>query len=284
MANPNRPVRAFAIASVAGLLLLAGCGDGISRAAPSPTPAAPSTATPTPAPTAQARARMVAISAGHGGPDNIGAAHQDAQGQTDLVEKDLNLDVARRLDALLRAAGYRTVLIRDGDYSLAPAAPGDFAATVRAESQARADIANEAGADIILAIHFNGSDDPAQSGTEVYYNPDRPFGEASGVLATSIYDAIIARLHELGYDTRRRGVLDDGGTAAAGLTGEGHTFLLGETPGFRSTRMPGMIGEALFVSNDTEAALLQRDDVRQAIAQAYKDGIDTYFAWLDALD
>jgi len=104
------------------------------------------------------------------------------------------------------------------------------------------------------------------------------------VLASSIYDAIIARLHELGYDTRQRGVMDDGGTAAAALTGEGHTFLLGETPGFRSTEMPGMIGEALFVSNDTEAALLQRDDVRQAIAQAYKDGIDTYFAWLGALD
>ena len=287
MATPSRAI-IFPIGMLTILVLLsAACGDGGgSSRGPEPSQHVSflATATPTPTPTAQARVRTVAISAGHGGPGNVGAVHQNAQGQTDLVEKDLNLDVARRLDAQLRAAGYRTVLIRDGDYSLAPAVPGDFAATVRAESQARADVANEAGADIILAIHFNGSDDPTQSGTEVYYNPDRSFGESSRVLASSIYDAIVARLRELGYDTRQRGVMDDGGTAAAALTGEGHTFLLGETPGFRSTQMPGMIGEALFVSNDTEALLLQRDEVRQAIAQAYKDGIDTYFAWLGGPD
>jgi N-acetylmuramoyl-L-alanine amidase len=286
VANPSGPVCALAIAMAAALLF--GCGDGSRPGVPSPTPPPTASATaaeqPVPTATAQARAYAIAISAGHGGPENAGAVHRNAQGETDLVEKDLTLDVARRLDGLLRAGGYRTVLIRDGDYSLAPTVPGDFAASVRAESQARADIANEAGADIILAIHFNGSDDATQSGTEVYYNPDRSFGEQSRVLATSIYDAIVARLRELGYDTRQRGVKDDGGTAAAALTGEGHTFLLGETPGFRWTEMPGMIGEALFASNDAEAALLQRDDVLQAIAQAYKDGIDAYFSWLSAQD
>jgi N-acetylmuramoyl-L-alanine amidase len=41
--------------------------------------------------------------------------------------------------------------------------------------------------------------------------------------------------------------------------------------------MPGALGEALFVSNDTEAALLQRDDVKQRIAEGYRDGVEAYF-------
>jgi N-acetylmuramoyl-L-alanine amidase len=283
MASPSRsmPLPAMVLALAALLVLGAGCGGGSERGAePSPSTTPTATAAPTEVATAQPHPYAVAISAGHGGPDNIGAVHKDAQGQVDLVEKDLNLDVARRLGQLLRSDGYRTVLIRDGDYSLAATVAGDFAQTVRNESQARADKANAAGADIILAIHFNGGD-PSQSGTAVYYDPDRSFGEESKVLATSIYDAIIARLHAIGYETQPRGVLNDSATAAGALA-RGHTFLLGESPGFRPTQMPGMIGEGLFVTNDTEAALLQRDDVRQEIAQAYKDGIDQYFSWLSA--
>src|SRR6266700_4135500 len=69
-------------------------------------------------PRGSAQPHMVAISAGHGGPHNVGAVHKDAQGNADLVEKDLTLDVARRLNAVLQQRGYRTVMIRDGDYSL----------------------------------------------------------------------------------------------------------------------------------------------------------------------
>lgn len=271
---------AITAALLPGLLLAAGCRDAGQRTS-EPSPSLASTATAMPTPEALHRPYTVAISAGHGGPDNVGAAHTNAQGEADLVEKDLNLDVARRLDRLLRAGGYRTVLIRDGDYSLATTVPNDFAASVRGESQARADKANAAGADVVLAIHFNGGDREA-SGTGVYYDPDRTFGDKSRMLATTIYQALINAFHELGYDVREHGVMNDSMTAAAELSGTGHTFLLGESPGFRSSQMPSIIGEALFVSNDTEAAMLQRDDVRQAIAQAYKGGIDEYFSRLGA--
>ncbi len=74
--------------------------------------------------------------------------------------------------------------------------------------------------------------------------------------------------------------MNDTQTAAAALTGQGHTFLLGESPGFRVTTMPGMIGEALFLTNEQDAELLRSDNVRQAIAEAYKTGIERYFTWL----
>jgi N-acetylmuramoyl-L-alanine amidase len=273
-------VAAFAAMFVA-LALLASCGSDANDAPSTQVPPTARAASTSPAATATAvaQAHIVAISAGHGGSSNVGATHRDAQGNVDLIEKDLTLDVARRLDALLRADGYRTVMLRDGDYSLTEPGAGSIDAT-RRESQARADIANDAGADVVLALHFNGHEDPSQSGTEVYYNPDRAFGEQNEALARYVHDALLGGLRSAGYESRDRGLLNDAPIGAR--FEQDHTFLLGQAPGFRVTTMPGIICEPLFVTNDTEAALLQRDDVLDAIAQAYKAGIDAYFAWLDA--
>jgi N-acetylmuramoyl-L-alanine amidase len=43
--------------------------------------------------------------------------------------------------------------------------------------------------------------------------------------------------------------------------------------------MPGMIGEALFITNAKDAEQLQKPEVLQTIAEGYKAGIDSYFAW-----
>jgi N-acetylmuramoyl-L-alanine amidase len=280
-------VRWLAVIFVIGVTALTACSSSNDHATTAPT----RTLTPkttiqrssagTPAQqTPQHKPYIVAISAGHGGPDNIGAVHHNAAGQVDLVEKDLNLDIALRLDKLLRAAGDRTVLIRDGDYSLAQTVPGDFTESVRRESQARTDKANAAGADILLLIHSNGSEDAKQSGTEVYYNPDRSFGEKNKMLATYTYQSIIESLRSIGYETHARGIMND--TSIGQRFGVQHTFTLGESEGFRASQMPGIIMESLFVTNDREAELLQRDDVRNAIAQGYKGSVDRYFAWRES--
>lgn len=272
------------LTSILALLAVAliACGSSVHDAAPTATSPRPTTlSSPTTAPRAQQAAGkpyIVAISAGHGGTDNIGAVHHDASGTEDLIEKDVNLDIALRLDKLLRAGGYRTVLIRDGDHSLAETVPGDFNESVRRESQARTDKANAAGADILLLIHHNGSEDATQSGTEVYFNPDRSFGLQNQQLATDVYGSIIEALHNVGYETRPRGIMND--TGIGERFGVEHTFTLGESSDFRASQMPGIIMESLFVTNETEAALLQRDDVKDAIAQGYKTGVDRYFAWL----
>lgn len=268
-----------------------GC-SGRSSGATTRAPSSPAVAaTPDSSPTAQAStpaisgqtgtathaARIVAISAGHGGPNNVGAVHKDASGHADLVEKELTLDVARRLNGVLQQRGYGTVMIRDGDYSLSGAdANENFTASVRAESQARADVANNAHADVVLALHFNGSEDPSQSGTEVYYDPDRAFGAQNQRLATSVYDALLAGIGGLGYRVRARGVMND--APIGERFGQAHTFLLGEASGFRVTTMPGIICEPLFLTNEGDASLLKRDGTLQAIAVAYADGIDSYFA------
>lgn len=232
--------------------------------------------TPAPDATRPAGRRVVAISAGHGGPRNVGAVHHDHAGNVDLVEKDLNLDIARRLDVLLRADGYDTVLIRDCDCSVAADGGAQTTAQIRAESQARADVANARHADVLVVIHHDGSEDPLIAGTSVYYDPDRAFGDQSRRLAQSIHDALIASISGFPYADSDRGVLSD---APIGQRyGEAHTFLFGESAGFRATQMPAALGEALFVTNETEAALLQTDGMKQRIALGYRDGVERYFA------
>ena len=153
--------------------------------------------------------------------------------------------------------------------------PGDFNESVRRESQARTDKANAAGADILLLIHHNGSEErrsPARRCTSTR--------TARSVCRTRrsrryVYNSIIESLRTIGYESRPRGIMND--TSIGERFGVEHTFTLGESPGFRASQMPGIIVEALFVTNDREAALLQRDDVRDAIAQGYKNGVDRYF-------
>jgi N-acetylmuramoyl-L-alanine amidase len=231
----------------------------------------PGTAAP-----AAAQPHIVAISAGHGGPHNVGAVHKDASGNADLVEKDLTLDVARRLNAVLQQRGYRTVMIRDGDYSLSNNDTGELTtASVRAESLARADVANGANADIVLALHFNGSEDASQSGTEIYYNPDRSFGQQNARLAMSVYDALLSGIRGLGYAVHPRGIMND--APIGERYGQAHTFLLGDALGAHTTTMPGLICEPLFLTNEGDAELLKRDGTLRALAVAYADGIDAYF-------
>jgi N-acetylmuramoyl-L-alanine amidase len=214
----------------------------------------------------------VAIDPGHGGL-NVGASYGD------LKEKDVNMDVAYRLEIMLRASGYRTSLVRVGDYSMAPWHP-DERTFVREDIQARADWANREQADILVSIHHNGSTDRSQRGTEVYYNPDRPYGHFSYALADLTQQYLVLKLREVGYETVDRGVKND--ALVHGDPANPHSWLLGTNENFAPTLMPGIIGEALFLSNPMEAELLRRDDVRQAIAEAYKLAIDAYFAWLQA--
>jgi N-acetylmuramoyl-L-alanine amidase len=91
----------------------------------------------------------VVIDAGHGGDD------QGARGPRGLLEKDLVLDVGRRLAEKLRETGVRVVLTRDGDRFVG--------------LEERTSIANDARADLFVSIHANASEARAARGIETYF-------------------------------------------------------------------------------------------------------------------
>jgi N-acetylmuramoyl-L-alanine amidase len=211
----------------------------------------------------------VFIDAGHGtldsGSYNLG-----------MAEKDINLDVAVRLAPMLSAAGYNVVLSRWGDYTLSPF-PSNTYENRRDEIQARVDLANAKRADILVSVHFNGGPSGAR-GLEVYYNPDRSYGQYNWTLADLVRQGLLNHIRSAGYDVPDRGVKNDAGVCCN--PANPHSWILGTNDGFRPSMMPGIIGEAMFLSNYTEAQQLSRPEMRQAVADGYKAGIDAYFAWL----
>ena len=230
-----------------------------------------STPLPTVTPTATPRPRTIFVDAGHGGKDP-GAVHNGPDGQPDLIEKELDLDVARRLGALLSSQGFAVVYARQTDALLTDFDISNDRESRRVEIQARVDRANKAQADLFISVHFNGFGDKDVSGTEVYYCQDRPFAAKSKALAQLTLDSMVRELAALGYKTINRGIHDDWSVQYEGY----HFFALGPAAA-QSSQMPGILGEGLFVSNDAEAALLIKDGTRQAMARAYASAIQTYF-------
>ena len=95
----------------------------------------------------------VVIDPGHGGRDS-GAFSRGRRSQ--LLEKDLALDVARRLEGKLREAGFRTVMTRRTDRFI----PLDE----------RARQGNARRKSVFVAIHFNDTRRRSVHGAEVYHN------------------------------------------------------------------------------------------------------------------
>ena len=91
----------------------------------------------------------VVIDAGHGGFDRGGIPGQR------VSEKDMTLDVARRLKSVLEASGYRVVMTRDSD--------------VFVPLGTRTAIANSNRNAIFVSVHFNSATRSGASGIETYF-------------------------------------------------------------------------------------------------------------------
>ncbi len=106
-------------------------------------------AVPSPPPSNRPAARPVVLDPGHGGAD---AGARSASG---LLEKDLTLDVARRVRRLLEARGIPVRLTRESD--------ADRALTDRTA------MANRLRARVFVSLHANASPVASVRGAETYY-------------------------------------------------------------------------------------------------------------------
>jgi N-acetylmuramoyl-L-alanine amidase len=211
----------------------------------------------------------IVLDAGHGGWD-LGTV-----GRQGLLEKDLVLDVTQRLGKLLQARlGSEVMFTRSGDTYL----PLDQ----------RADIANQAQADLFVSVHANYSSSAAARGVETYYtnlfsapgsrevetHDDGTFAKVTPVslsagglhekiqesqrLAATVQRSLYATLAAHSPDIRDRGIKD---SAFAVLTG---------------TTMPAILTEISFVSSPADEHNLQSAAYRQQIAEALYQGIARY--------
>lgn len=122
----------------------------------------------------------VVIDAGHGGYDRGGIPGQR------VSEKDMTLDVARRLRSVLAASGYRVVMTRDSD--------------VFVPLGTRTAIANSNRNAIFVSVHFNSATRRSASGIETYF-----YNRESLALASAIHHYVAGGAPSENRGVRRRG-------------------------------------------------------------------------------
>ncbi len=204
---------------------------------------------------------VVALDPGHGGADSgavgvlpLGTVtalppRADVLGNPLLFEKDVNLDVAQRLNGFLQGHGFSTVMTRNTDN-----AAGDVPYTTAAvDLKARTDIANAQAANLFVSIHQNSVKKIGLwqfvSGTETYVHPTAT--AVSRAVALAVQQALVARL-----------LLPD-------RTVKDKNFFV-----LRESLMPAILVEGAFVSNPTiDAVQLANPDIRQAMAEGIGTGI-----------
>src|SRR6266700_2158369 len=125
-------------------------------------------------------ATAVVIDAGHGGFDRGGIPGQR------IPEKEMTLDVAQRLKALLAASGYRVIMTRDSD--------------VFVPLPTRVSIANSYQNAIFVCIHFNSAKRMGASGIETYF-----YSQESLPLASAVHYYVAGGAPTSNRGVRRRG-------------------------------------------------------------------------------
>ncbi len=177
--------------------------------------------------------RLVVIDAGHGGNDN-------GTKDNGLAEKDITLDVARRLDSELKRSGIRTYMIRTDDRYI--------------DHRDRIQLANDKNAALYISLHCDWFRDPSLNGTTTLYDPS---GNVSiGGLSEIEFASIIQTELMKNLETRNRGINDRNDLAI-----------------LRRAKMPSVLIELGFLSNKNDSLLLGSEIFRQKSAETLSAGI-----------
>jgi N-acetylmuramoyl-L-alanine amidase len=214
----------------------------------------------------------IVIDPGHGGHDT------GTIGPNGLEEKDLVLDVGRRLGKLLETRLGAEVVYTRKDDTFIPL-------------ETRTAVANQARADLFVSIHANSSHDPDARGVETYYLNFTSSPEALEVAAreNAVSEKSIYELQDLVKKIALKEKIEESREFAGDVEQSLHTGLAAKSPGIRDrgvkkapfivligANMPSILAEISFVSNPTDEHHLETSEYRQRIAESLYRGIAKY--------
>ena len=220
----------------------------------------------------------IVIDPGHGGHDT------GTIGPNGLLEKDLVLDVAKRLGKQLERLGAEVVYTRTDDTFI--------------PLETRTAIANQEQADLFVSIHANSSDDPDARGVETYYLNFSSSPDALEVAAreNAVSEKSIHELQDLVKKIALKEKIEESREFAADVQRALHSGLAAKSPGIRDrgvkkapfivligANMPSILAEVSFVSNPGDERRLERPEYRQKIAESLYRGISKYVSGLSGV-
>ncbi len=107
--------------------------------------------------------KIIYLDPGHGGPDG-------GAGDSEALEKDIALEVSRKLRDYLQEQGALVLMTRETDKDLAGDVRG-YSRRKTADLHKRVELVNESDADLVISIHLNAIPSPRWSGAQTFYTP-----------------------------------------------------------------------------------------------------------------
>jgi N-acetylmuramoyl-L-alanine amidase len=222
----------------------------------------------------------IVIDAGHGGHDT------GTIGPTGLLEKDLCLDVALRLGALIseRLPGAEVIYTRDDDTFI--------------PLEQRTAIATQSKADLFISIHANSSPDPSARGIETYYLnfTNSPSALAAAARENATFDGGVHDLQDLLRKIALNEKIDESREFAEDIQDSlsrrmERTNAAEKNRGVRTApfavligaNIPSVLAEIGFISNPTDEQLMKKEEVRERVAEGLYTGIASYLQSTNSL-
>ncbi len=214
----------------------------------------------------------IVIDAGHGGHDT------GTIGPNGLLEKDVVLDVAKRLGRLLESRLGAEVVYTRRDDTFIPL-------------ETRTAIANRERADLFISIHANSSHDSDARGVETYYLNFTSSPEALEVAAreNAVSEKSIHELQDLVKKIALKEKIEESREFAGDVQESLYGGLALNNAGLRNrgikkapfivligANMPSILAEISFVSNPTDERKMETSEHRQRIAESLYRGVSKY--------
>lgn len=186
--------------------------------------------------------KTIYLDAGHGGKDP-GAIYDN------VYEKDINLDIVKKLQFELEKLGAVVLLTRDDDYDLASI---DAKKRKQSDLSKRADLINESKCDMYISVHLNAYSSTKWSGLQIFYDDINPNNK---VLAEVMNETLKSNLKNVREIKRENGY-----------------FM------YHKINVPGILIESGFITNSNDRYKLKDSNYQAILARNIVLGVINYFS------
>lgn len=185
----------------------------------------------------------VVIDPGHGGDDG------GCIGVDGTLEKNINLEISKKLADIFTNNGYNVVMTRKDDVDLCDKNKKTIKSRKNSDLKKRVEIVNTSNCELLISVHINQYSDPKIFGSQVFYNKD---DKVSEIYAKNVMDELRKT------DEKNKRVAKD---------------IPNKNLIFSNIKTNGILVECGFLSNEDECKKLKTNEYQKKIAQAIYDGV-----------
>lgn len=184
--------------------------------------------------------KVIILDSGHGGVDAGATGNQ-------IIEKDLNLILTRKLEKELVSRGATVYLTREDDNDLSTTTVN----RKRSDLYNRAKYINKISPNMYISIHLNSVTNSSWRGLQVFYTTKNEENKLIAETITNHLKESISNVREIKKD---------------------NTYYM-----YKHITSPGVLIEAGFISNPNDSYLLRNKEYQDKLISSISDSIEIYF-------